>query len=89
MRTLLAVGALALFGMTQPVSAQMCGGGQQAQAQGGGMCGMMGKQAGHRMGRKPAQKPKHSGMCACCSKMAMGGMMRQHHGPGMEPPKRQ
>ena len=37
---------------------------------------------------KPAQKPQQqSGMCSCCGKMAMGGMMQQHH--GMEPPKQQ
>ena len=96
MRTLVAVGALALFGLVQPASAQMCGGGQQQQAQApggmsGGMCGMMGKQADDPMADKPAQKPQQSGMCPCCGKMAMrggmGGMMQQHH--GMEPPKQQ
>ena len=94
MRTLVAAGALALFGLVQPANAQMCGGGQQAQAhspapsQGGMMmCGMMGKQADDPMADKPAQKPQQqSGMCPCCGKMAMGGGM-QHH--GMEPPKQQ
>ena len=63
-KALFAVGALALFGVAQPASAQMCGGGQQAQTQStapsqGGMmmCGMMGKQADDPMADKPAQKP--------------------------------
>ena len=93
-KAFLAVGALALFGMVQPASAQMCGGGQQPQTQAsggmmsGGMCGMMGKQADDPMAEKPAQKPQQqSGMCACCGKMAMGGMMQQHH--GTEPSKQQ
>jgi|SRR5215213_6458319 len=99
MRTLFAVGALALFGMVQPASAQMCGGGQQQQAQApggmsGGMCGPVGKQDDDPMADKPAQKPQQqSGMCPCCRNMAMmrggmgGRMMQQHH--GMEPPKQQ
>jgi hypothetical protein len=52
------------------------------------MCSMMGKQADDPMADKPAQKPQQqSGMCSCCGKMAIGGMMQQHH--GMEPPKQQ
>jgi hypothetical protein len=102
MRTLVAVGAFALFGLVQPASAQMCGGGQQAQAQtqapggmmSGGMCGMMGKQADDPMADKPAAKQQQSGMCPCCRNMAMmrggmGGGGMQHDMPGMEPPKQQ
>ena len=102
MRTLPLLGALTLFGLAvQPASAQMCGApGQQAQAstpsQGmsGMMCGGMGAAAqDDPMADKPAEKPKASGMCPCCGRMAMmrgGGMMQQHHGmPGMEPPKQQ
>lgn len=72
MRTLPLLGALALFGLAvQPASAQMCGGGQQAQAstpaQGamdGMMCGGMGAAAqDDPMADKPAQKPQASGMC--------------------------
>ena len=93
MRPVLIISALALFGLVQQAAAQMCGApGQQAQAstpaQGGMMCGMMGKQADDPMADKPAQKPQQqSGMCSCCGKMAMGGMMQQR--PGMEPPKQQ
>jgi hypothetical protein len=101
MRTsILALGALALFGVVQPASAQMCGGGQQqAQAStpgmmSGGMCGMMGKQADDPMADKPAPKQQQSGMCSCCRNMAMmrdgmgGGM--HHDMPGMgEQPKQQ
>ena len=85
MRTLPLLGALALFGLVQPASAQMCGAaGQQAQAstpsQGGMMCGGMGAAAeDDPMADKPAAKPKQSGMCPCCGRMAMmrgsqGGM---------------
>jgi hypothetical protein len=97
MRTVLAVGVLALFGLVQPASAQMCGGGQQAQASGGMsggmMCGMGTQAADDPMADKPEQKQQQSGMCPCCRNMAMmrgGGMMQQHHGmPGMDPPKQQ
>ena len=99
MRPVLMLGALALFGLVQPASAQMCGAsGQQAQAstpaQGGMMCGGMGAAAqDDPMSEKPAQKPQAAGMCPCCGRMAMmrggmggmGGM--QHDMPGMEPPK--
>lgn len=92
MRTLATVGALALFSLVQPATAQMCGGPQQAQAsapaQGGMMCGgMMQQTQDDPMADKPAQKPQASGMCPCCRNMAMmrGGM--QHHDmPGMAPP---
>jgi hypothetical protein len=99
MRPVLMLGALALFGLVQPASAQMCGGSaQQAQAStpatGGSMGGMMcggTMAADDPMADKPAQKPQQSGMCACCGKMAMmrgGGMMQQHQEmPGMEQPK--
>jgi hypothetical protein len=91
---LLTATALALFGFAQPVAAQMCGAGQQAQAStsGGMMCGMMGQAADDPMADKPAQKPQQSGMCPCCRNTAMmrGGMMQQHHNmPGMEMPKQQ
>jgi len=101
MRTLPLLGALALFGLVQPASAQMCGApGQQAQdstpaqGMGGMMCGGMGAAAqDDPMADKPAQKPRASGMCPCCGKMAMmrgGGRMQQHQGmPGMEQPKQQ
>lgn len=99
MRTLPLLGALALFALpVQPASAQMCGGGQQAQASGqsqstGGMCGGMGAAAeDDPMADKPAQpKQRMGGMCPCCGKMAMrggqsgGGM--QHDMPGMGQPK--
>jgi hypothetical protein len=60
----------------------------------GMMCGGMGAAAqDDPMADKPAEKPKASGMCPCCGRMAMmrgGGMMQQHHGmPAMEPPKQQ
>ena len=95
MRAIVAIGALALFGLIQPAGAQMCGPGQQAQAsapsQVGMMCGGMKAAEDDPMADKPAQKPQQSGMCACCGKMAMmrgGGMMQQHHGkPGAEQPK--
>ena len=60
------------------------------------MCGGMGAAAeDDPMADKPAAKPKQSGMCPCCGRMAMmrggqggmGGM--QHDMPGMEPPKQQ
>ena len=100
MRPVLMLGALALFGLVQPASAQMCGApGQQAQAstptQGGMMCGGMGAAAqDDPMADKPAQKPQRSGMCPCCGNMAMmrggtGGGMQQHNMPGMEMPKQQ
>lgn len=103
MRPVLMLGALALFGLVQPASAQMCGApGQQAQAstatQGGMTCGGMGAAAeDDPMADKPAQpQQRSSGMCPCCRNMAMmrgggmGGMMQQHQGmPGMEPPKPQ
>jgi hypothetical protein len=100
MRTVLSLGVVALFGavLLTPASAQMCGGGQQAQASTpgqGGMCGM-GQAADDPMADKPAQAPKTSGMmCPCCKNMAMmrgggmgggmGGMQR--HMPGMDMPK--
>jgi hypothetical protein len=99
MRPVLMLGALALFGLVQPVSAQTCGGsGQQAQAstaQGGMMCGGMGAAAqDDPMADKPEQKQQQSGMCPCCRNMAMmrggqsgGGM--QHDMPGMGQPKQQ
>ena len=100
MRPVLMLGALALFGLAQPASAQMCGApGQQAQAstpsQGGMMCGGVGAAAqDDPMVDKPAQKPQASGMCPCCRNMAMmrggqsgGGM--QHDMPGMGQPKQQ
>lgn len=93
------VGLLALFGaaLVTPASAQMCGGGQQAQTSGntvtsGMMCG--GSQATDGpMADKPAQAPKAGGMCPCCKNMAlmkggMGGGM-QHNTPGMDMPKAQ
>ncbi len=91
MRTLATLGALALFGLVAPATAQMCGGpAQQAQATtpapGGMMCGGMMKAEDDPMADKPAQKPQASGMCPCCRNMAMmrGGM--QHNMPGMTPP---
>ena len=101
-KTLLCGGVMVLFGaiLTVPATAQMCGPGQQVQAstpaQGGMMCGMIGKAEDDPMADKPAQKPQASGMCPCCRNMAMmrGGMMQgggmQHHNmPGMEMPKQQ
>lgn len=88
------IGATALFGfvLAGPAAAQMCGGGQQAQAsssaQQGGMCGMA--QADDPMADKSAQTPKATGMCPCCKNMAMmkGGMMGgQKDMPGMDMPK--
>lgn len=97
MRTLVAVGALALFGFNQPASAQMCGAPtQQAQAStpsmGGTMCGGMGAAAqDDPMADKPADKQKQSGMCPCCRNMAMmrGGQGggTHHDMPGMGQPK--
>ena len=100
MRPVLMLGALALFGLVQPASAQMCGApGQQAQAStpaqggmgGGMMCGGMKAAEDDPMADKPAQKPQASGMCPCCGRMAMmrgGGMGgKQHNMPGMEQPK--
>ena len=102
MRTIINLGALALFGvgLVSPASAQMCGPGQQTQAsqpaQGGMMmCGAMGQAADDPMADKPAQKPQARGMmCPCCRNMAMmggtgsgGGMMQHHNMPGMEMPK--
>lgn len=101
MRTLPLLSALALFGLAmQPASAQMCGNtGQQAQtstpAQGGMagmMCGGAAAAEDDPMADKPAQKPKATGMCACCGKMALmrgGGSGMQHHEMPMEPPKQQ
>src|SRR5687768_13920747 len=96
MRTLVAVGALALFGLVQPAGAQMCGAGQQAQASTpaqGSMCGGTGAAAvDDPMADKPAEKPKQSGMCACCGRMAMmrggqSGSGTHHDMPGMGQPK--
>ena len=99
-KTVLTLGVVALFGavLTVPVSAQMCGPGQQAQAStpamGGMMCGAMGAAADDPMADKPAQKPQASGMCSCCKNMAMmkggmmgGGGMQHHNMPGMDMPK--
>ena len=94
--TALSLGVLALFSAvtTTPASAQMCGGGRQAQASTpaaqGGMCGMGQMAADDPMADKSAQAPKSSGMCPCCKNMAMmkGGMMDGHKDmPGMEMPK--
>ena len=94
--TALSVGVLALFGvaLTSPASAQMCGGGQQAQVSGntmssGMMCGAS-QAADDPMADKPAQAPTASGMCPCCRNMAMmkGGMTGGHKDmPGMDMPK--
>ena len=105
MRTLLTVGALALFGLAQPAAAQMCGApGQQAQAStpapggamGGMMCGGAAAAEDDPMADKPAAQPRQSSMCPCCRNMAMmrggmGGMggMQPHAMPGMEAPKPQ
>jgi hypothetical protein len=93
MRTLPLIGALALLGMAiPPAAAQMCAPGQQVQATtpaqwGSMMCGGMGAKApDDPMADKPAEKPKMSGMCPCCSGMAMmrgGGM--QHEMPMAKP----
>ena len=101
MRTTVATfGILALFGaaIATPASAQMCGGGQQAQTSGntmssGMMCGAT-QAADDPMADKPVQKPQANGMCACCGKMAMmrggmGGGGMQHNMPGMDMPKAQ
>lgn len=101
-KTLFAAAALALVGVSQPASAMMCGGGQQAQSSGnavstGMMCGAA-QAADDPMADKPAQKPQgQSGMCPCCRNMAMmrggtgsmggGGGMQHHNMPGMETPK--
>jgi hypothetical protein len=95
MRTVVTLGALALFGLVQPASAQMCGMGQQAQASTpsqGMMCGGMGQAQDDPMADKLAQPQQRSGgMCPCCRNIAMmrgGAMMQQHQGmPGMEQPK--
>ena len=97
--TALSIGLWALFGaaLVTPASAQMCGGGQQAQTSGNTvtssmMCGAS-QAADDPMADKPAQAPKASGMCPCCKNMAMmkggmgGGM--QHNMPGMDMPKAQ
>jgi hypothetical protein len=102
MRTLPLLAALALFGLVQPASAQMCGAsGQQAQAstpaQGGMMCGGMGAAAeDDPMADKPSQPQRMGGMCPCCRNMAMmrgggssGGGMQHDNMPGMSPPKQQ
>ena len=103
-KTVLALGALAVFGFAQPTSAMMCGPGQQgAQAQQtqaqGGMCGP--GQATADDPFKENQAQQGSGMCPCCrNMMAMmrGGMrgmggggsdMQHHNMPGMEMPKQQ
>jgi hypothetical protein len=91
-KTVLSVGALALFGaMTLPASAQMCGSGQQTQAAAPGTSSMMcgGTRAvDDPMADKSQQKPQVGGMCACCKNMAMmkgGGMMDGHKNmPGMD-----
>ena len=80
MRALLSFTALALVLSLVPASAQMCGGGQQAQAsstQGGGMMCGRSAAADDAKADKPAQKPQAMGMCPCCKNMAMmrGGMM--------------
>jgi hypothetical protein len=95
MRALLTVGALALFSLAQPATAQMmCGPGQQAQAstpaQSGMACGMMGQAADDPMADKSEQKPQAQGMCPCCRNMAMmrgRGTMQHHNMPGMDAPK--
>ena len=99
MRTLMTLGALALFGLVQSAAAQMCGApGQQAQASapgqaiGGVMCGAIGAAAqDDPMVGKPGEKPKATGMCACCGRMAMmrGGQGGEMNMPGMEAPKQQ
>jgi hypothetical protein len=97
MRTLATLSALALFGLTQPATAQMmCAPGQQAQASspssGGMMCTSMNMVADDPLADKPSQTQKQAGgMCGCCKNMAMmrsgqGGGMNM---PGMEPPKQQ
>lgn len=90
-KTLLSAGVMALFGavLITPASA-MCGAGQQAQASSSSamMCGVPGAAATMETPstEKPAQKS--SGMCPCCSNMAMmrggksGGM--PHKMPGMD-----
>ena len=92
MRSILPLGALALFALVQPASAQMCGAGQQAQASSstgaGMMCGMGNMAADDPMADPAAKKPQAGGMCPCCQKMGMmkgGGM--QHDMPGMDKSK--
>ena len=96
MRTLMTLGALALFGLVQPAAAQMCGPGQQAQAStpgqatGGMMCGMGAAAQDDPMADKPAQPQQRAGMCPCCRNMAMmrGGQPQGGSSmPGMEMPK--
>ena len=93
-----ALTVLAIFALAAPASAQMCGGGQQAQASGntmssGMMCGASQAAVDDPMADKPAAKPQASGMCPCCQRMSMmrggmgGGM--PHNMPGMEAPKPQ
>jgi hypothetical protein len=96
-----AAAGLALFGLAQPASAMMCGGGAQAQSSPGNtvtsgmMCGAA-QAADDPMADKPAQRPQRSsGMCPCCRNMAMmrggmggmGGGMQHRNMPGMDMPK--
>lgn len=84
------IGAFALFALTSPASAQMCGAGQQASGTGGMMCNAP-AEAATTMEMPSADKPaqKSGGMCPCCRNMAMikrkPGM--QHDMPGMDMPK--
>jgi hypothetical protein len=94
MRTLVTLGALALFGLVQPATAQRCGPGQQAQAstpnQGMGMmCGMGPAAQEDPMADKPAQPQQRADMCVCCRNMAMmrGGQSGGMNMPGMQQPK--
>ena len=84
--------AIALVLSVVPASAQMCGGGQQAQASSGQAGGMMcgrGAAAADPMEDKPAQKSQGMGMCSCCKNMAMMRGMMQGDDPhkGMDMPK--
>jgi hypothetical protein len=102
-RIVFAAASLALFGLAQPASAMMCGGGSQAQSSPGNtvtsgmMCGAA-QAADDPMADKPAQQQRSSGMCPCCRNMAMmrggmggggmgGGGMQHHNMPGMDMPK--
>jgi hypothetical protein len=93
MRATLVIGAFALFSLTAPASAQMCGGGQQTQnsssAKGGMMCGAA-KEADDPMADKSTapKAQRMGGMCACCGKMAMmGGGKGDDPHKGMDVPR--
>ncbi len=88
--------ALAMFAISSPAAAQMCGAGQQARpsagmSSGGAMCGMTNQAADDPMADKKPEAANRAGMCPCCRNMAMmrGGMggMQHRDMPGMDMPR--